>query len=240
MHTDAYDDRYGSMFAADAAAAERGTFLRRVYTHVFGAILGFCALTAMILSMPGIDDAFAKVFAFRWAPLVIMVLFMGAGWLAQQWAHNSSSRAMQYTGLSLYVMAQALVFTPILYYCNRVLGGEVITNAGFLTLLIFAGLTAIVFVSGANFSFLRSGLMLAGWAALAMVLCGALFGFSLGLWFSFAMVLLASGYILYDTSEILHTYPTDRYVGASLELFASVAMLFYYVLRIVMSFSRDD
>lgn len=236
-----YDnDNYGTMFAADAAATERGTFIRRVYGHVFAAILAFIGIEAALLNMPGIDETFARVFSFRWAPLVLMVLFMGAGWLARMWAHGSTSPAMQYTGLSLYVIAQAVFFAPILYVANKFVGGDVITTAGFLTLVIFAGLTAIVFVTGANFSFLGTGLMFAGWAALAIALCGALFGFSLGMWFSVAMVVLASGYILYDTSEILHTYRTNQYVGAALELFASVAILFYYILRIAMSLKSND
>ena len=66
-----------------------------------------------------------------------------------------------------------------------------------------------------------------------------LFGLSLGLWFSFAMVGLAAAYIIYDTSNVLHNYRTDQHVGAALELFASVALMFYYILRIFMSERRS-
>jgi FtsH-binding integral membrane protein len=45
---------------------------------------------------------------------------------------------------------------------------------------------------------------------------------------------------MYDTSNVLHHYRTDQYVAASLALFASVAMLFFYVLRLVMAFSNRD
>lgn len=241
MSYGAFDDNYGQMYAADAAASERGAFIRRVYGHVFGAILAFVGLEAALLNMPGIDGVFAQIFAFRWAPLILMVMFMGAGWLARSWAHGSTSSAMQYTGLGLYVLAQAAIFAPLLYVVNNIIGDRMlIPTAGFFTLLMFAGLTAIVFVSGANFSFLRTGLMLAGFASLGVVLCAAIFGLSLGVWFSIAMAVLASGYILYDTSEILHTYRTDQHVGAALELFASVAILFYYIVRILMSFRSDD
>jgi FtsH-binding integral membrane protein len=57
-------------------------------------------------------------------------------------------------------------------------------------------------------------------------------------WFSAAMIVLACGYILYDTSNVLHHYRTDQYVAAAVALFASVALLFWYVLRIMMAFSR--
>ena len=50
-----------------------------------------------------------------------------------------------------------------------------------------------------------------------------------------AMIVLACGYILYDTSNILLHYRVGQHVAASLALFASVALLFWYVLQLVMS-----
>jgi FtsH-binding integral membrane protein len=49
------------------------------------------------------------------------------------------------------------------------------------------------------------------------------------------MIGLAGAAVLYDTSNILHHYPKDKYVAASLALFASIAMMFWYVLRLFMS-----
>ena len=74
--------------------------------------------------------------------------------------------------------------------------------------------------------------------SLSLIVCAVIFGFNLGLVFSAAMVLLASGAILYDTSRIMNHYSTDQHVAASLQLFASVALLFWYVLRILMSLNR--
>jgi FtsH-binding integral membrane protein len=99
----------------------------------------------------------------------------------------------------------------------------------------FAGLTAIVFTTRQDFSFLGALLKWGGFCALGLILASVLFGFNLGVAFSAAMVTLAGAAILYDTSNILHHYPHDKYVGASLELFASVVMLFWYLLRL---FSR--
>jgi FtsH-binding integral membrane protein len=66
------------------------------------------------------------------------------------------------------------------------------------------------------------------------------FGFSLGLLFSVLMVAFAAGFILYDTSNVLHHYRIGQHVAASLALFASVALLFWYVLRIVMAVTDRD
>jgi len=49
---------------------------------------------------------------------------------------------------------------------------------------------------------------------------------------------LAGGSILHDTSKVLHTYPEDRYVGAALQLFAGVALMFWYVMRLFLSSRR--
>jgi uncharacterized protein len=103
---------------------------------------------------------------------------------------------------------------------------------------MFGGLTAIAVITRKDFSFLGSILTMGGFIALGLIACSAIFGFSLGLFFSVVMVVFASAAILYDTSNVLHHYNTNQHVAASLELFASVALLFWYILRIVMSLSR--
>ena len=105
-------------------------------------------------------------------------------------------------------------------------------------MLGFAGLTAVAFVSRKDFSFLGAVLKWGGLCALVLIGAALIFGFELGTFFSVAMVAFAGAAILYDTSNVLHHFPEDRYVGAALELFASVALLFWYVLRIFIA-SRD-
>ena len=60
-----------------------------------------------------------------------------------------------------------------------------------------------------------------------------LFGFSLGIWFSVAMIALAGASILYQTQTIIRKYPAQAHVAAALGLFASVMTPFWYVLRLV-------
>jgi FtsH-binding integral membrane protein len=135
------------------------------------------------------------------------------------------------------VVAEAVIFVPLLYMANAYAPGA-IQSAASVTLLGFAGLTAIAFISRKDFSFLGSILQWAGLVALVLIIAGVVFGFQLGTFFTVGMIALAGGAILYDTSNILHHYSEDRYVGASLELFASVALLFWYVLSFFIS-SRD-
>ena len=132
------------------------------------------------------------------------------------------------------VVGQAIIFVPMLSIAEHYAPGA-IRSAAALTLIGFAGLTAIVFFTRKDFSFLGGLLRWAGVLALLTIVAGVVFGLNLGSWVSIAMIGLAGGAILYDTSNILRHYPEDRYVAAALELFASVAMMFWYVLRLFTS-----
>jgi uncharacterized protein len=165
--------------------------------------------------------------------------FMIAGWVATNVAHSSESKPAQYTALFAYVLVEALIFSPLLFIAAVIAPGA-ITVAAVVTVLGFAGLTAVVFTTRKDFSFLGSVLRWGAVVAVLMIAAGAVFGFNLGVYFAAGMVALAGGMILHDTSNVLLHYPKDRYVGASLQLFASVALLFWYVLRIAMALMSRD
>ena len=122
----------------------------------------------------------------------------------------------------------------MLFLANQYAPGA-IESAGVVTLVVFGGLTATVFMTKVDFSFLRMFLAVIGLSAFGLILLSLLFGFQLGNWFSIAMIVLASGYILYETSNVLHRYRTDQSVAAAAALFASVGLLFYYILRLFMN-----
>jgi FtsH-binding integral membrane protein len=169
-----------------------------------------------------------------------MVLFVVGGMGAQMMARSRSAPGLQYVGLMLYVGLEVIVFLPILTFAElRYPGQHVALQAGILTLALVAALTLAVFVSGKDFSFLGPILWIGAFLSVGLVIAAVVGGFSLGLGFSFMMVALAAGFIIYDTSNVIHHFSTDQHVAASLELFASVAMLFYYILRIFLS-ARND
>jgi FtsH-binding integral membrane protein len=232
---------FGPVPVVLAAEDARVTFIRRTYAHLLGAILLFVAFEAAIFTFvptPALHGLMQMLFASRFGWLVVLLGFMGISWLANSWATSDASRELQYAGLGLYVIAEGVIFVPLLYMANLV-APMAIPAAGVLTLVMFGGLTALVFVTRSDLTSWGKYLWLAGLAAVGVALCAALFGSQLGVWFSGAMVALASGYILYDTSNVLHRYRTDQYVAASLALFASVALLFWYILRLMMSLRRE-
>ncbi len=218
---------------------QRATFIRRTYGHLAGAIALFLGLEAYLITQTSLPEKMLQFISgsqFGW--LMILGAFILCGWLARGLAAGSASQSMQYAGLTLYVIAEAIIFVPMIYIAAFYSSPELLPTAGVLTLLLFGGLTAVVFTTRKDFSFLGSILTIGGFIALGLIVCGAIFGFNLGLAFSAGMIFLAGGAILYDTSKVLHHYRTDQHVGAALELFASVALLFWYVLRLLMSLNR--
>ena len=224
-------------FAIDAALDERTAFIRRTYLHVFGAILAFVGLEAIFLSTPAIHEPLLNLIGHNW--WIALIGFMAVSWIAEKWAHSGTSAGVQYAGLALYTLAEAVIFVPLLWVAQNFGSPNLIPTAGILTMFIFGGLTVIVLTTKKDFSFLRNALWLGSLMALGLIFASMFIGFSLGLVFISAMIVLMSGYILYYTSQVLHHYRTDQHVAAALALFAAVATLFWYVIQLLMHLSDD-
>ncbi len=220
-------------FAALAAADDRSTFITRTYVHLAGAIALFAGLEVVMLNS-GIAESLTGMMASRWGWLIMLGLFMLVSMVANNWAVSAVSPATQYAGLGLYVFAESIIFAPMLFIANRI-DPSVIPSAGMTTLALFGGLTAAVFITRKDFSFLRTFLVFGGFAAMGFIVIAILFQFQLGAIFLYAMIALACGYILYDTSNVLHHYRIGQHVAASLALFASVALLFWYLVQLFLS-----
>jgi len=231
----AWETATGGMIAAEAPASERMAFIRKTYLHLGGAVLAFIALEAALLSSPLARPIVQTMLGGRMSWLLVLGAFMLVGFVAERWAQSATSPAMQYLGLGLYVVAEAIIMLPLLYMAAYVSGDPtIIPKAGVLTGLVFVGLTGTVFLTRRDFSWLRPALTIAGFAALGLIVVSMLFGFTLGTLFAAVMVVVAAGYILYYTSNVLHHYPVGSHVSAALTLFAAVALLFWYILRIFM------
>jgi len=210
----------------------RGRFIARTYGHLLGAIVAF-TLIEIYLFKSGLAERITQaLMGTSW--LLVLGGFVVVAWAARAAAYRASSQLAQYAALAGYIVAEAIIFVPMLYFAERSAPG-VIASAAVITLLGFGSLTLLVFATRKDFSFMRGILMWGGIAAMLLIVGGVLFGFQLGTFFSVAMIALAGGSILYDTSNVMLRYPQDRHVAASLELFASVALMFWYVLRLLSS-----
>jgi len=213
------------------AVAGRSEFIWKCYAHVVGAILAFAAIEAYLFSA-GIAEAIAKPMLQNW--WMVFGAFILVSWGATHVAHRIESTAAQYGALAVFVVAEALVFAPMLYMAYRIEPSLVDSAAG-VTLLGSGGLIATAMITRKDFSFLRGILVWGFVLALVAIVASFIFGFHMGTWFSLAMIGFAGAAVLYDTSNIMHHYPEDRYVAASMALFASIAMMFWYILRLFMS-----
>lgn len=221
--------------AARSSVSDRSKFIINTYTHLIGAILALVGIEAVLLSTSLAETIFNLIAVNRYAWLVVMIVFMGISYLANAWASSNTSKAMQYLGLGVYVAVWSILLMPLLYLAVKLNKAYLIGNAAWATLLITALLSATVFITRKDFSFLRGILVFGGFAIFGLIIFSIFTGFVLGSVFIYAVIALACGYILYDTSNIMLHYRTNQHVAASLALFASVALLFYYILMLFMS-----
>jgi hypothetical protein len=220
---------------ADAPAADRAAFFRRTYGLV-AAAFGAFAVTLYALFVSGIAETFMRSIAGvgSWGMLGVMVLFWVGTTAAQSLAFNRASRASQYAGLGLYVLLQAIIFVPLIYYTAIVTKGnpgEILIPACMATGALVVALTAVVFMTNLDFSFLKVAIVIGSICALGIVIVSLFAGWSLGAWFSIAMIVLMATVILYQTNEIKNTMETDQHVAAAFVLFSSFVTLLFYVIR---------
>jgi FtsH-binding integral membrane protein len=222
---------------AEAPIETRTDFVRKTYLHLAGAIGAFALIETMLIQMGVGRIALQLLGASRFSWLIVLGAFMGVSWIANKWAYNGTSKSTQYAGLILYTFAEAVIFLPLIMMAT-LYDPAAIGKAGVVTGFMVLGLTAIAFTTKKDFTFLGGFLKVGFLIALGVILVGVFMPgmmAGMGIWFSLAMVLLASGSILYNTSAIMYHYAPGQHVAASLSLFASVALLFWYVLQLFMS-----
>jgi len=225
--------------AFEAPVDARMAFVRKTYVHLTAAI-GLFVAASFLTYTSGFSEAFVRWLGtgkFNW--LLVIGGMSVLGWLGTSMAQNSRGKGMQYGGLTLYAVLYAVVFSPILFIAVRAFPGtHILETAAALTLLTFAGLSGYVLTTKRDFTFMGPFLAVTGLVAFGVIVFSVIFGWNLGIWFSAAMILFCAGTTLYSTSKVLHSYRTDQYVSASLELFASIAMMFFYILRLLMQLQR--
>jgi FtsH-binding integral membrane protein len=236
---------FGSL-AIEAPAEERRAFLRKTYTHLTATIYGLVMLEFLYFKALPLDDWVPNLFAERWGWFALFGGYMVVSYIADRWARSDTAVGMQYVGLFTYVFAFSVILCPLLWIANHFkmpVGGYLVSPilvAAIATLVVFGLLTAFVFLTRTDFSFLGPILGIAGLLAFGAIALSAFGLLNLGTGFMMLMVVFAAGAILYDTSNVLHHYRTEQYVAASLALFASVGILFWYILQIVISLSGRD
>ncbi len=214
---------------------DRVAFYKKTYTHVALGVLAFIVFEYLLLkSETVVNFMLSMLEGYRW--LIMLGGFMFITNYAESMTLKTPDKNKQYLAYGIYILAEAFIFVPLIYMAVTYTNGfDVLNQAAIVTLSLFTGLSAIVLMTKKDFSFLKSALTIGFFIAIGLIIGGTIFGFNLGLWFSVGMCVLAGGSILYQTSNLVHKYSSDQYIPAALGLFASLMLLFWYVLRIFMS-----
>ena len=212
---------------------DRSAFIWKCYAHVVGAILAVLAIETYLFSS-GVAWQIAEPMLN--SPMLVLAAFIGLSWGASHFAHTLKSTTSQYIAFAVLVVAWSLMFVPMLAMALIMdQSGSMIESAVGVTIFGCVALIATVMITRKDFSFLRGVLVWGFFIAMGLIAASLLFGWNLGTWFSVGMIGFAGVAVLYDTSNIMHHYPRDRYVAASMALFSSIALMFWYILRLFMS-----
>ena len=227
-------DNLNTMAPVSALATEdRASFIWKCYAHVVGAILALVAIETYLFSS---GAALPIAQSMIQSPMIVLIGFVALSWGAGHVAHRLESTMAQYAAFGAFVVLWAIMFVPLLAMAMALdPSGSMIESAAITTVVGCVGLIATVMITRKDFSFLRGVLVWGFFIAIGLIAASWAFGWNLGTWFSVGMIGFAGVAILYDTSNIMHHYPQDKYVAASMALFASIAMMFYYILRLFMS-----
>lgn len=224
----------GQVPAFESPAAARAAFLTRVYGLVLAGVLLFAATLWATANVPAVQEMmlglWGTIRGVRFGWLLYMGILLGGFILVRALAEKKVINLVAYFGWAF--LLGLLIAPPVLAVAST--EPATLNAAAAITAGVFTGLSAIVLITGKDFSFLRGVLGLLFVGLLVFALAGWIWGFGSPVLFSSLGALLMAGYILYDTSNILHRYPTTMAVAAAVELFTDVVYLFKYVLMLLM------
>ncbi len=220
-----WDGSLQASTAAQAGVAERMSFVRKVYALFFAA-------TLFAVGGVGLSLSYRPLLRFAFEhPFIMLIVMLGGVMGAQAVRHVPG---LNLFALFAFTTLTGVVISPLIALYTQ-LNPASILQAGVLTIGIFGGLTAYVFISKKDFSFLR-GMVTVG--LIVVVLAGLLNIFLVGSSaFSFAIsvavLLLFSGFVLYDTSNIIRRYPVNEYISGALSLYLDAFNIFLALLNIL-------
>jgi uncharacterized protein len=212
------------------------SFLLKTYLHLFLGLGLFAVFSGLFYAL-GLGYLMLNLFSVPFMSFVVFGLFIGASTIAQNLAFTKSNKVIQYLGLAVYALVEAVFFAPLILIVSAV--PQVLLLAIAVGSILFLALSLVALFSGKDFSFLRSILTYTSIVVFGLILVSFVFPALIsGIWFSGFMILLTGGYILYDTNKILREFEEDQYIGAAVMLLASFLLLLWYVIRFLLSLSK--
>ena len=213
-------------YAFELEPEEVTKMLKNTYM-LLGGTLAFSAITCFASMAVGFSGGF---WMYIIGAIVLLVL-----------THLTKNSALGLVFVFAFTGWIGFFTGPIIdAYLSLSNGAQLIGTAALGTATIFFGLSAYVLTTKKDLSFM-GGFLFSG---LIVVVVGGLAAFffelsGLSLAISCISILVFSGYILYDTSQIIHRGETN-YIIATVELYLDIINLFLSLLRILSYFSGEE
>ena len=203
---------------------QRHKVLRQTYQLLSANLLfsALCAYVGMLMNLGPIH------------PLLHLIVFFGLA-MGVNATRNSAMGVVLLFALTGFL---GLALSNILGFLVSANAGDAVVKALIGTAIIFASLSFYVLKTGTNFKFLGGWLFCAGIIGVLALLASVFF--SMGTLYVVTcafMLLVFSGYVLYDTSAIIHG-DMDNYIIATMSLFLDIYNIFLYLLQLILA-SRD-
>lgn len=217
-----------SLTVADSPVEVRMEFIRKTYTLFLAGIL--CALVAGTICLNS-APVFSLAATILRTPILAIALLFGLTLGAQAVSHIEGINYAALFGFTAFI---GFLFAPILRMYEISAPG-IVMQAAVLTVITFSALTAYVFVTKKDFSFM-GGMLFVGMILLVLGGLANVFFFrnaGVSYYMAWVTLFLFSGYVLYDTSQIIHKYDSRGYVSAALSLFLDFFNMFMAILRIL-------
>jgi len=207
---------------------ETNKVLRNTYWLLSGTLLN-TAISAWVAVLMNIEPINI------WVQLIVAI---GLLFLTMATAESSLGLVC----VLLFTGFEGLTLGPVLHQVTEqfVNGPELIAYAFGLTALVFIALSSYVTITKKDFGFLGGTLFVALIGLIVVSIAGIIFHIpGLQLMVSFAAVVIFSGFILYDTSEIINGGETN-YIRATVQLYLDILNMFLNILQILLSLSGKD
>ena len=173
----------------------------------------------------------------RGLSLVSMIAALGLVWFALPRTANSAKGLWVVFGITGLL---GFSIGPMLgHYLQMPGGGQIVATAFGGTGVIFLALSGYALTSRKDFSFMAGFLMVGLVVALVAIIANIFLQMPmLSLVISSAVILIMSGFILYDTSAIIRVEQTN-YILATVGIYLSIFNIFIHLLNLL-GFASED
>jgi len=207
----------------------KAEFIRKVYGILSVQMLATVLVAATLMSLRGEQQIFLFKHAFALAVLSCLGAFasiFGITW-------NKNNYPANYGWLVLFTVCEAVSIGTLCAVYQAAGYGEIVLNAFSITSAVFLGLTLFSMQTRVDFTPYSGILFALLLSLLGVSLLSALFGFTMGIVYSWLGAVLFSCFIVVDTQAIISKLGYDDYIIAAIQLYLDFLNLFLFILRIL-------